>query len=175
MSNSGLECVGSCLQCCSEYQRGEARQGTPPPLLTYPTGRAPGTAALARNPGGLVTLARQRRHQPPHPPGWGRLPGSRPSCCSAHLCPLPSWHTRWNQLPRAVPAGARLVPDGRNDACYSILKPAGRTDRTPALLSGQKRHLGDSSPARGTLSFAQLLSAVTTCCGHALKHRGVFF
>lgn len=30
MSNSGLECVGSCLQCCSEYQRGEARRGTPP-------------------------------------------------------------------------------------------------------------------------------------------------
>lgn len=36
MSNSGLECVGSCLQCCSEYQRGEARQA---PLLPCPTGR----------------------------------------------------------------------------------------------------------------------------------------
>lgn len=58
MSNSGLECIGSCLQCCSEYQRGEARRGKPP--LTYPTGRAPAAAALAPTPAGLLTPACER-------------------------------------------------------------------------------------------------------------------
>lgn len=58
MSNSGLECVGSCLQCCSEYQRGEARRarhrccccpalGTAPPQLRWHRPcQGPGTVTL---------------------------------------------------------------------------------------------------------------------------------
>lgn len=38
-------------------------------------------------------------------------------------------------------------------------------------LGGLQSTLGGSSPARSILSFEQLLSAATTCCGQALQHR----
>lgn len=121
MSNLGLECAGSCLQRCSEYQRGEARQGTPPPRRTDPTGRAPATAALAPNPGGL----RNPRPRAPTPaslsPGMGMDPGISPFplLCQA----LPAL-----EQGAASPCSTQITPDGRNAAFYSILKPAGRTD-----------------------------------------------
>lgn len=176
MSNSGLECVGSCLQCCSKYQRGEARRGTPPCAaanLPHREGSSRSCAGTgprrACNP-----LPRALTPTDPVPLDGGQLPGSRPSRCSAHLCPIPSWHMHGKQLPRAAPAGTQLIPDGRKATYYSISKPAGRTDRSPALLPGQKRHLGGSSPAQGTPSFTLLLSAATTCCSHELKHRDFF-
>lgn len=141
MSNSGLECVGSCLQCCSEYQRGEARRGTAP-LLPCPAGRLRSCAGTD-----------PARHRDPRPPALtpNTIPlhgdGSRDLALAAAL--PTSAHS---PSPSVLPVRCRQEPGSfqmGEGMSYSILKPAGRTERTPALLLGLKGLLEGSNPPWG--------------------------
>lgn len=79
MSNSGLECAGSCLQRCSEYQRGEARPGTPPPpWLTRPRREGCRHSCAGTDPG-RARNPRPRALTPTTPSPWSRVvvPGSQ--------------------------------------------------------------------------------------------------
>lgn len=134
MSNSGLECVGSCLQRCSEYQRGEMRQRTPPRAAAdVPHGEGSGhsctgtEAARAFNPHPEPARADP---EPSSSPDGERLragSGPNPTPCPA----LPFAESPWQpqQEPGSFQMGEMLL-------VAQFPSRLGRQDTFPVLLQG---------------------------------------